>query len=60
MTTPLVTYSSAMNDGEVRAKLAKTGTTPSPDTPEHFAKYLRDEYARWGRIIRETGFTLSE
>jgi tripartite-type tricarboxylate transporter receptor subunit TctC len=45
----------AMNDGEVRAKLAKTGTVPSPDTPAHFARYLRDEYARWGTIIRDKG-----
>jgi tripartite-type tricarboxylate transporter receptor subunit TctC len=45
----------AISDGEVRAKLAKTGTLPSPDTPAHFAKYLRDEYARWGTIIRDKG-----
>lgn len=45
----------AMNDDEVRAKLAKTGTVPSPDTPAHFARYLRDEYARWGTIIRDKG-----
>jgi tripartite-type tricarboxylate transporter receptor subunit TctC len=44
-----------MSDGEVRAKLAKTGTLPSPDTPAHFDKYLRDEYARWGTIIRDKG-----
>jgi tripartite-type tricarboxylate transporter receptor subunit TctC len=39
----------------VRAKLAQTGTVPSPDSPQHFSQYLRDEYARWGRIIREKG-----
>jgi tripartite-type tricarboxylate transporter receptor subunit TctC len=44
-----------INDPEVRAKLAQTGTVPSPDSPEHFSQYLRDEYARWGRIIREKG-----
>ena len=44
-----------MSDPDVRARLAKTGTVPAPDSPEHFSEYLRDEYARWGRIIREKG-----
>jgi tripartite-type tricarboxylate transporter receptor subunit TctC len=44
-----------MNDPDVRAKLAQTGTVPAPDSPEHFGRYLQDEYARWGRIIREKG-----
>jgi tripartite-type tricarboxylate transporter receptor subunit TctC len=42
-----------MSDPDVRTKLAQTGTVPAPDSPEHFGQYLRDEYARWGRIIRE-------
>jgi tripartite-type tricarboxylate transporter receptor subunit TctC len=45
----------AMNDPEVRAKLAQTGVVPAPDTPEEFDRYLKDEYARWGRIIRAKG-----
>jgi tripartite-type tricarboxylate transporter receptor subunit TctC len=44
-----------MNDPAVRVRLAQTGTVPAPDSPEHFGKYLRDEYARWGPIIREKG-----
>ncbi len=44
-----------LNDAEVRAKLAQTGVTPAPDSPEDFARYLKDEYARWGRIVRERG-----
>jgi tripartite-type tricarboxylate transporter receptor subunit TctC len=44
-----------MNDPAVRAKLAQTGVVPAPDTPEEFGKYLRDENARWERIIREKG-----
>ena len=45
----------AMSDPEVRAKLAQSGVTPAPDSPEEFAQYLKDEYDRWGRIIREKG-----
>jgi tripartite-type tricarboxylate transporter receptor subunit TctC len=45
----------ALSDPEVRAKLAHTGVTPAPDSPEEFAQYLTDEYTRWGLIIREKG-----
>jgi tripartite-type tricarboxylate transporter receptor subunit TctC len=44
-----------MNDPEVRAKLAQNGVVPAPDTAEEFGKYLREQYARWGRILREKG-----
>jgi len=44
-----------MKEPELRAKLAATGVVPATDTPAEFAKYLADEYARWGRIIREKG-----
>ncbi len=43
----------ALNDAGVRAKLRETGTTPAPGPADEFGLYLRDEYARWGRIIRE-------
>jgi tripartite-type tricarboxylate transporter receptor subunit TctC len=39
----------------VRDKLIKSGAVPSPTTPEEFAKLLRSEIARWGKIIREKG-----
>ncbi|HMA72494.1 MAG TPA: tripartite tricarboxylate transporter substrate binding protein [Xanthobacteraceae bacterium] len=45
----------ALSDPEVRAKLAQTGVTPAPDSPEEFTQYLKDEYSRWGRIIRDKG-----
>ncbi len=44
-----------MNDPEVRAKLNQTGVTPSTGSPEQFRQYLKDEFTRWGRIIREKG-----
>ncbi len=45
----------AMGDPELRAKLAQTGVVPGIDSPAEFAAYLKDENARWARIIRETG-----
>jgi tripartite-type tricarboxylate transporter receptor subunit TctC len=44
-----------MNEPDVRARLAQAGTVPSTDTPERFSRFLKDEFARWGRIIREKG-----
>ena len=45
----------ALNDPELRDKLHNAGTTPAPSSPEQFESYLREEIARWGRVIREYG-----
>src|SRR6202795_4920212 len=47
----------ALNEPELRTRLHNAGTTPAPSTPEQFEKYLREENARWGRIIRDKGIT---
>jgi tripartite-type tricarboxylate transporter receptor subunit TctC len=48
-------FNTALADPDVRAKLIQSGVAPSPSSPEAFAKYLRDEIARWGRLIRDKG-----
>lgn len=45
----------AMNDADMRAKLAASGVTPAADTPGEFGQYLREQYTRWGRIVRDKG-----
>jgi tripartite-type tricarboxylate transporter receptor subunit TctC len=40
---------------EIGARLAADGATAVGDTPEHFAKTLRDDSAMWGRVIKEAG-----
>ncbi len=45
----------ALADADVKQKLVKTGAVPTPSTPEEFARFLRDELARWGKVIREKG-----
>ncbi len=45
----------ALNDPDMRAKLAQSGVTPAADTPEAFGQYLRQQYTRWGAIVREKG-----
>jgi tripartite-type tricarboxylate transporter receptor subunit TctC len=45
----------ALSDADVRNKLAQAGVTPSPGTPEQFARDLAQEIARWGALIRAKG-----
>jgi tripartite-type tricarboxylate transporter receptor subunit TctC len=45
----------ALNDPELRTRLRNAGTTPAPSTPDEFENYLREENARWGKVIREKG-----
>jgi len=42
-----------MGTPETRASLTAMGGTPAPGTPEQTAEFLRAEYARWGKVIRE-------
>src|SRR6266508_1532691 len=48
-------FNAALSDAGVRRKLAQAGVTPSPSTPEEFARYLKQEIARWGKLIRDKG-----
>jgi len=45
----------ALRDPDTRSTLAQTGVIASPGSPAEFAAYLRDEIARWGKVIREKG-----
>jgi tripartite-type tricarboxylate transporter receptor subunit TctC len=44
-------------DPEVRARLAAQGAQPIGGTPEDYARYLREEVERWGRVVKESGAT---
>jgi len=48
-------FHAALTDADVRRRLAQTGVTASPSTPEAFALYINQEIARWGKLIREKG-----
>ena len=45
----------ALDDADIRDKLKQSGVTPSPSSPAEFGRYLRDEIARYGQLIREKG-----
>lgn len=45
----------ALKDAELRKKLGDQGADVAGGTPEQFGKLIRDEAARWGRIVKESG-----
>jgi tripartite-type tricarboxylate transporter receptor subunit TctC len=40
---------------EMQPRLADMATEPRAGTPEAFAAYLREETAKWGKVIRDAG-----
>ncbi len=48
-------FNAAVNDPEVRRRLAENGVSPLSGSPEDFAEMIKSETARWGRVVREIG-----
>lgn len=40
---------------EVLAQLDRQGTMPAPSSPDEFAVLIRDDVAKWARVVREAG-----
>ena len=40
---------------DVRTQYVSQGMEPVGDSPAQFASYMRDEFAKWGKVIREAG-----
>ena len=40
--------------------LAKNGLQPVHQSPEEFARMLRQDYEKWGAIAKATGFTAED
>src|SRR5262245_43936059 len=43
---------------EVREKMLGLGADPSGDTPEEFARFIRDDQAKWAKLMKEAGITV--
>ncbi|MGE0800461.1 MAG: Bug family tripartite tricarboxylate transporter substrate binding protein [Lautropia sp.] len=43
----------ALADPEIRQKVLALGMDPVASTPEAFGRFMKDESARWGRVIRD-------
>jgi len=42
-------------ESEVSQKMLALGAEPAGDTPEHFARFIRDDQAKWSRLMAERG-----
>ncbi len=40
---------------DVKERLTGLGADPAGDTPEEFARYVKSEMERWGKVVRATG-----
>jgi tripartite-type tricarboxylate transporter receptor subunit TctC len=44
-----------LNAAELKAKLASQGIEVATNSPAEFARFLREDSARWGKVVREAG-----
>ena len=42
---------------DVKQKLAQQGIDTGGGTPDEFAAYMKDEFAKWGALVKEAGMT---
>jgi len=49
-----------MNAPETRSKLAQVELDASTSTPAEFAKFVRAEYEKWGRVIKEANIRVQQ
>lgn len=50
----------ALADPSVRAQLERLDVQVVSDTPAEFAAIIAADHARWGRVIRSTGFSMED
>jgi len=49
----------ALKDPEMQQSLRAAGIAPSLLEPQELGAFLRAEYEKWGRVVRETGATIN-
>jgi tripartite-type tricarboxylate transporter receptor subunit TctC len=45
-------------DADVRKRIRDLGADPAGNSPEAFARFIRDDQAKWARLSREAGLKL--
>ncbi len=44
-----------LSQADVRARMQALGAEPAGNTPEEFARFIREDQAKWGKLMREVG-----
>ena len=42
---------------DMKQRMVELGADPAADTPEQFARFIREETVKWAKVIRESGAT---
>ena len=50
----------ALGSPELRKLLMNVGAEPLGSTPEAFAKYIKEEFDRWGKVTKEAGIMIDK
>jgi tripartite-type tricarboxylate transporter receptor subunit TctC len=45
----------ALNEPDIRDKLVKSGAVPVGGTPEALGAFMKSEYEKWGKVVKERG-----
>ncbi|HEU0204317.1 MAG TPA: tripartite tricarboxylate transporter substrate binding protein [Burkholderiaceae bacterium] len=48
-------FNKALQQPDLRTKLAAEGATPIGGTPEEFAALIKEDIVRWGKVVKESG-----
>jgi len=48
-------FNKALQQPDLRKRLAEEGADPLGGTPEQFAQLIRDDIGRWGKVVKESG-----
>ena len=48
----------ALADPEVKKKISEQGAEPHPESPSEFATFIKNETAKWGKVVKDSGATV--
>ena len=48
-------FTRALNLPDIKEKLVAQGTEVRTDTPESFGRFMREEVAKWSKVVKESG-----
>ena len=47
-----------LSDKETRTRMQNLGADPAGNSPEEFARFIRDDQAKWSKLMREAKIKL--